>query len=307
MDMDFQNFNSLAEALGIDSAGRELWAGGWAQSQETYPYDGVYFLQENFINELAELSSLQENALLALQQAARQIRDNDMLSRFAWHMHWRMNLAAPEDGFFPSPLPQPGTPLPCENGHLFTLATLAPLPRLKKYYSLRGISQQVLRDTMHDLQVWTEAGFKKTGHYVCHNNNWLRNHMIPNLFALGRLEFQFGSWHDPIQVFKHRQNKQLCFLARGNEAISAEGFRFGNPGEQTAFQTFYREENQQVAGYPANVGGTLEKTPVVLDLTEWELVLKAGEPILHLHIPAGAPLRKEDCIASLEEAWQFFP
>lgn len=307
MFMNFHDFFALVEPLGIDSAGRERWHGGWGQSQESFPGQGVYFLQEDFVNELAELSGLQEDGLIALQQGARQIRESEMLSRFAWHCHWRLNLAAPEDGFFPSILPEPGMAIPGGNRHLFTLATLAPLPRLKKYYSVRGISRQVLCETLHDLQVWTEAGFQKTGQWVCLNNNWLHNHMIPNLFALGRLEFQFGQWHHSIQVYKKRQGDQLCFIPGGNQAVSADGFRLGNPGEQSAFMTVFHEENGQVTGNPANIAGTLERQPVCLDLKDWELYIKFGEPVLHLHIPAGAPLRKEDCQASLQRAWTFFP
>ncbi len=305
--MIFHDFFSLVEPLGIDSGGREKWHGGWAQSQESCPDHGLYFLQENFINELAELSGLQEQALIALQQAARQIRDSEMLSRFAWHCHWRLNLAAPEDGFFPFILPEPGMAIPGGNRHLFTLATLAPLPRLKKYYSVRGIPRQVLCDTLHDLQVWTESGFQKTGQRVCLNNNWLHNHMIPNLFALGRLQFQFGQWGDQIKVYKQRNASQLCFFPGGNQAVSADGFRHGNPGEKTAFFTVFREENDQITGNPANTSGTLERNPACVELKEWERYIEAGDAVLHLHIPAGAPLRKEDCEASLQQAWEFFP
>ena len=307
MLMNFHDFCVLVDPLGIDAKGQEKWHGGWAQSQESFPGQGIYFLQEDFVNELAELSGLQEEGVTALQEGARQIRESEMLTRFAWHCHWRLNLAAIEDGHFPSILPEPGIAIPGGNRYLFTLVTLAPLPRLKKYYSVRGIPRQVLCETMHDLQVWTEAGFKKTGQWVCLNNQWMHNHMIPNLFALGRLEFQFGQWRNPIHVYKKREGSQLCFIPGGNEAVSIDGFRFGNPGEQTAYTTVFREENGKVTGNPANASGTLERQTVTLDLTDWELYLKPGEPILHLHIPAGAPLRKEDCQASLQRAWTFFP
>ena len=305
--MHSNDFLPLAEALGIDPAGREKWQGGWHQSQESYPDGKIYFLQEDFVNELAELSGLQEPGLIALQEGARQIRDCELLSRFAWHCHWRLNLAASEDGDFPDILPEEGMAIPGGNRSLFTLVTLAPLPRLRKYYSNRGIPLQVLRDGMHDLQVWTETAYEKTGQWVCLNNRWLRNHMVPNLFALGRLEFQFGQWHSPIKVYKKRQGNQLCFFPDGNEAISADGFRLGNEGEQSDFFSVFHEENQQVVGNPANASGTLEREPICLDLSEWELYLKPNEPVIHLHIPAGAPLRKDACQESLQRAWEFFP
>jgi len=307
MKMNFQDFAECRAALAIDARGSELWSPGWQQSQEVYPGPELPFVQEAFIDQIIRWSGLAKPAAQALQEGARQIRADEWLTRFTWHCHWRLNLATDADGVLPPLLTREKVAMPAGNCHVFTLATLAPLPRLQKYYSVRGIPESVLADGLQDLRVWTDDGREKNGVWGCFNNTWLHNFIIPNIFRLGRLEFQFGQWYSPILVYKKRAGRALQFISRGNIPVSAAGFRGGNDGEDTAFTTIFREEGGFITGHPALPNGTLSTTPITLSLQEWEQYLHFADPVINMHIPAGPSLHKDVCAESIQNAWEFFP
>jgi hypothetical protein len=59
-------------------------------------------------------------------------------------------------------------------------------------------------------------------------------------------------------------------------------------------------------GHPVSPYGCVRKEPQFLPYTEWELVLKQGEPVLDMHIPRSDPFTLEDCRDSLRQAFDFF-
>ncbi|HQC53822.1 MAG TPA: hypothetical protein PLE92_11850, partial [Lentisphaeria bacterium] len=86
--------------LGLPAALAAKWAVGREASAACFPEDGVFFLQEGFVKEIVALSGLCPEAQPAFFAAAAQIRSTPELLAFAWHCHWRLNLAAIEDGYF---------------------------------------------------------------------------------------------------------------------------------------------------------------------------------------------------------------
>lgn len=301
------DFNIFAENMQLNEAACNLWAGAWQQSQALFEEEKLYFLQEDFINEVCQISSLEAAASEVLQAAAKEILASPLLCRFAWHCHWRHNLLPESHLSYPGIFPSKDIKLPADNSHLFTLVLFARLPELKQFYKDRGIPEQILADTLYDLQIWTQNTFNKTGKYTFSAFAWMNNHFQPNIFALGRLQFQFRQWHNPIKVFRQQKTGTLRFFCKGNEKISVSGFRTAEADEEIAFTTFYQEANGQVSGNLVNNQGYVEKEIITIDLCEWEEFLSAGDPVLILHIPEGAPLIQEECKEAIKQAWEFFP
>lgn len=300
-------YEEIAGALGLDAAGAKIWAPGWEASQALLPAEPLFFLQADFVREVVALSGLSQAGAEALQAGAAAVRGSEAFCRLAWHLHWRKNLAGPDDGDLPSVLPGEGVALPGNNPHLFTLVTLGRLPGLRRYYAARGIGEEVLRDTLHDLAVWTETGHERKGVLACFNWAWLTQGLMPTLFALGRLEFQFGRWDQPLRVYRGHRSGRICLLLPGNLGVSAASVFASNPGEPALWQTEWREGGGEVCGHAVGDNGRIERVPVTLPLQEWEAAVSLGDPVLNLHIPAGAPLTPESCRDSLDRAWVFFP
>ena len=305
--MRWQDFDSIYEALGLDQENAAKFAPGWQASQQTYPGDIPFFLCDAFVDEVVELSGLESEALNIFRAGAAAAAASELQCRFAWHCHWRLNLAGPEEGYLPSILQAGDKKSESWNYVAFMLATLAALPKVKKYYVNRNIPLDYLRQSMRDLKIWTDTAFERYGKLVCMNQEWLYNHMLPNLFTLGRLQFQFGKWQEPIMVYQHKQSKELCFFAKGNQEVSAQGYLSGNKNEKAAFISSFRAEKKEVCGNLVNAQGRVERSMRSINLQDWEEALQIGQPVLYLHIPGGAPLRKEDCLESIKTAYEFFP
>ncbi|MDD3695171.1 MAG: acyltransferase domain-containing protein [Lentisphaeria bacterium] len=305
--MQWQNFDLFYETLGLDSEGAAKFAPGWSASQQTYPGGVPFFLREAFVDEIVKLSGLESEALALFRAGAAEAASEEIQCRFAWHCHWRLNLAGPEEGHFPYILRDTGKKGERWNYAAFTLATLAALPKVKKYYASRGIPLHFLQQSMRDLKVWTDTAFERAGKRQCMNQAWLHNHMQPNLFTLGRLQFQFGAWQEPVMVYQHKQSGELCFFAKGNLEVSKEGYLFANQGEKAAFLSSFRAEKHQVSGNRINALGRLEEEIFSISTRDWQAALEIGQPVLFMHIPAGAPLSKAACLESIKTAYDFFP
>ena len=62
---------------------------------------------------------------------------------------------------------------------------------LKERYLKKGISEEILIDTLKDLVRWT--WYDSNGELALHELGWLKNHMSMKLFKLGRLQFCMGN------------------------------------------------------------------------------------------------------------------
>jgi len=63
---------------------------------------------------------------------------------------------------------------------------------LSEKYGQKGISEEILLDTLADLGSWLDIWSERKGGLYLGEVAWLRNHISMNLFKLGRLQFAFG-------------------------------------------------------------------------------------------------------------------
>lgn len=64
--------------------------------------------------------------------------------------------------------------------------TLLLVKDAKERYNEKGIPERVFRDTMSDIGIWCENNSNKG----LHNTSWIKNHLLLELFKIGRLQFQ---------------------------------------------------------------------------------------------------------------------
>ncbi len=63
----------------------------------------------------------------------------------------------------------------------------------EELYSQRGISREILYDTLSDLAIWTKIWSRKKGRLYLGELEWLSRHLKAKLFKLGRLQFCLGN------------------------------------------------------------------------------------------------------------------
>ena len=61
---------------------------------------------------------------------------------------------------------------------------------LREQYAALGISEQIWKDTMSDIRIWSDKLLRDTGIIGLREMGWLTNHLTLGLFRLGRLQFQ---------------------------------------------------------------------------------------------------------------------
>lgn len=139
--------------------------------------------------------------------------------------------------------------------------------------------------------------------------DWYQLAIDCQLFRLGRLEFQiFNRFGAHVQVFENKDG-QLVTLAhditahRSGRAIDSLYCEDRNG----AFVCAVCETKDSWVGYPLNEKGLVENLAVTLPKSQWKCVLKHGDPVVSLHIPAGGGLTPEAVDDAIRQIKEFIP
>lgn len=73
----------------------------------------------------------------------------------------------------------------------------------RERYRQLGISEEIFRDTMSDLEIWEENCQKKYGVAGLAEYRWLTRHLELKLFRLGRLQFEPVGWEKKAALNVH--------------------------------------------------------------------------------------------------------
>ena len=287
-------FDLPADVIGQISA-------AWQYSQPSFPSNGVYFLQDDYLRKMAEMTKLQREAVPAFMECGAKIRGNEALARLAWHCHWMLHIASRE-------LQELGVPWrikPLDCTFFPAIVNLAAFPHVEAWYRQRGIPESILRDSLSVVSVWTQYHLEQTGRWGC-DKAWISHHVVPRIFRLYRLEFELSSCHSPFKIYRHDGDGRIAILAPPDKKVFSDGF-FCQADQPPAFTTTFTESDTSVTGYPALPNGRMASQSVTLPLKEWSLCVRPGDPVLGVHIPAVDPLDYDECRAAIEQARDFFP
>lgn len=79
-----------------------------------------------------------------------------------------------------------------KNGKKNFLSYLYMCEELSKQYKQKGISEEILYDTLSDIGRWLDTWSELEEGLYLGELNWLKRHLSMKLFKLGRLQFAFG-------------------------------------------------------------------------------------------------------------------
>ena len=300
--MDKSILNSIG---GISAKAVEEWGRGWDRSQASYPADGVYFLAEEYLREVADITRLRAEARPAFFESGARMRSSEALSRLAWHCHWLLYDVEPNERQgvpFYSTDASSRAPEGCT--FFMGIVIMSGLPKIKEYYQARGIPFSILSDTMTSFDIWTDGYHDHKGVWGC-EHIWILQGIIPTLFRIGRLEFQFAEYKSDFSVFRRKGTNELVILAPDGAKITSDGYVCQND-ETPAFTATLKDLGYAFIGYPVAADGRISSSPVNLGPREWEPAFVDGDPMINVHIPACAPLEAELTTRSFDMAREFF-
>ena len=168
-------------------------------------------------------------------------------------------------------------------------------------YEKRGFPHDVISDTLFGMEKEFDdyigiVGRPGMRRYVGWYSNWVNM----NLITVGRFQFRILKYAMPIRVYRRGDDYKILIDGRD---MHKNGMVFGSAGqddEAGKYHAAIEEVDGAVIGYAANEYGECDPTPVRLEgYTE---VLRRGDMVLDVHIPAEQSLAPEICKASYERA-----
>lgn len=299
----------VLKALKLDGI-HESWSRDWETTQKTYPGAVLYFLEDDFIDEANLILKLPHDAIEPCHRAAGIVREREELSRLAWHAR---EILFSDSGYEQSDIWQNWPSLKASMGDMegmfAVLVFVSELPAVSRYYEKKGISQKILIDTLNDVDIWMRDYYHLHGVWGLDELCWSIHHFHSRIFRLGRLQFMPGPFTGNIKVYRNKKNNEVVALMEGGIKIRDDGRFDGNnsmEGSHSYWFSFMDEKNGFVTANPVRPDGIVSRKLVSVSLSEWELVLQKGDPVLGIHIPRGGRMPYEMCIESINTACDFF-
>ena len=294
--------DKLLRDVGIDDLPL-YWRDCWEECRESYHGDS--FMDPRLVDLLAASTDLDEGLVDALRRTIDIIRPNDSLLRFAWlwrHCLFEKGTQTPENWYAPQAFGE-------DFAGMFPLAVLiTELPSLLELHKRLGVPEQVTRDTLADIRLWTQHYHRTHGRWGFAEQQWLQNHFLRHLFRLGRLEFVAGTYSACYRVYRNGRDGRVMATAEPGIKFRNDGLVDGTTGvvDPEAWESELTETDGVVRANLISSDGRATRHIVEIRSEEWDVILGRGSKILDVHIPEGAPLDRQACLQSYQMAREFY-
>lgn len=306
------DFDAAMRALGVGSEG-EGWREGWADSRASFPAGGPAFLRAGFVRDVCDELAVSADLREAIVRSLAMFEDRPALRALAWHCHVRLfgSADARTADLRQATVPWPTDPrkLPDWGGMFYPAVLISGGPFMQALHRRRGVPQDVTRDTASDLELWMRHYRRATGRWGLAQARWLASHFLGRLFKLGRLQFRFERFAYDFRAFRRRSDGRVVLLAPGGARFRRDGQFDGATGVRDsdgAWTSAFSAGDEVIRGNAISPDGRALPETIELPAEKWEPILRPGDAILGVHIPAGEPMTHEACGESFRLAAAFF-
>ncbi len=303
---DLRDVAAVCAAVGL-TAPPEIWQTTWPQSEAAFTPGRVPFLDPDFVPQACVELCIGGDVSQLLTETATAIAASPPLERLAWHCHWLLYLSGLEAGLRDWP------PLPAAAGSaaplLYAVVLLSGLPSIRARHQVRGIDPAVTVQSLADLELWIRETHRQTGSWGLKNLGWPSHGFTGSLFWLGRLEYVPGHYYHPFRFYRNRKDRTVLALAEDGLLLRGDGqFASADSGavRDGLWRSRFAADAREMSGNPVSPWGRVLPTTVVLDANEWCEVLRRGDPVMTVHIPASGPMDPPACGASFVQAVDFY-
>lgn len=179
------------------------------------------------------------------------------------------------------------------------------LDNMVNYYNKRKIPENILYETMNDINLWIDNYYVQHGKFGFYEDVWLVNHILGDIFRLGRLQFAIAKYQHHTEVYKYGED--VLVAAVKDTTISDSG-EYADQDNVFIKAKYEKLDGNILSAHLVNTQtGIIDLAPSNIDLSKYKLVLKEGDDILGVHIPANGKMDYDDCLKSFERAKAFFP
>ena len=287
--------------LGFDERQHELIFAGWDVTSRGMPSD-IPFLSPEHIRKCCDFCQAGEILCRELLRTAELVSASPALKAFVWHVFDRLALhpVIPNDPGYGSfaDWPIPNLPEGMER-HFYRLAYLAIVPLAIDSYRQRGIPEYIIRDTLR-----IEPSNAIFDPRVL---AWSRHYQNGEIYRIGRFQFMVYLNNHSGLVLKNKKNGHKLMVCGPGVRLDKDGL-FSIQGKESADDCIspFVETPDSVRGFPINPNGFVELQCHTCNLAEWKIVLRPGQALIDMHIPAGGGMTLDICRQSFNEAFGFF-
>ncbi len=303
------DLNQVLDELKIEGA-HEALQDGWEESQARALEGAPEFLAPDAVRAGIAAAHIPEQWHDALLRTAELVRGNEAASALAWHARYWLHEAqfsAPRVRLWPN---LGESALGHDGALLWLIALISGYERMQEVHRQHDVPEEVVRDTLLQIDLYLRDTTREQGYPEVPPRliAWLMNHYTGVIYRLARLQFQFGTNHYRIRVYRHRKTGRVS-------TVSEAGVRFRDDGQilrvsddaTDSWEAQLTLTDEAVRGTPISPEGRALRDHVELQLEEWEQELVPGDPVLHIHIPGGEPMDFDACGEAFRRALEFFP
>lgn len=301
------SLEKIFETLG-EAQCAEVLRPKWASAMAVLPAATPEFLCDNAIRANCLYCDLEDTDEPLLLAAATRIRRSPELLAFAWYVYWRLFIdISPGNGGEATKWPELRSALGEHAGCLYVLSALGMVPFVQHYHQTLGITDDaVTRNTCLQVKSFVDNHRRATGRIGMFSQiSWLQHYSREPYFRIGRLEYWKKINEPGPEVFRRRGTLETLALAPDGIAFAPDGY-IDPPESTVGWRSTLVRTPDTITGTPISPLGHAENRTVTLSLAEWECVLKPGDMILDMHIPAGGQMTLDVCAESFREARAFF-
>ncbi|GMQ80709.1 MAG: hypothetical protein BMS9Abin05_0137 [Rhodothermia bacterium] len=310
-----QTLDQVLSTLKIE-ASRPHFETNWARTISTFADRQENSLSPDSIQANCRLLGMNFKAERALIERAFLFADVPELAMLHWHCHQELVMRLNErikrtrtansasEGF---DWPNLSTKVHPDIELFYVYVFLSTVPRLIEFHHQAGIPEFVTTDTLSDLELWLLDFKEETGRWGFREQDWLSRHFAGDVFKIGRLQFETTVFKHPFRVFRRKANQSIQILAEGGLEVREDGLLNGtdNIRETDVWKTSLYT-GAVARGHPVTPDGSISPDPVQLDEQEWNEILKVGDSVLGVHIPATGPMDYIRCCRSFSRSLPFF-
>jgi len=306
-------YTATCQTLGLTNQ-MEWFRTQWDQAAEAFDPAGDWLPTEAQAAEYCAWIGMTDEVSRLVVQGVREVRHKPALVMLAWQYYWAMFLPAAIRPWTPVPwfmLP-PAPPEQDFAGRMFqAVVILSGIPRYRTEHAARGIPEKISRDNLLGIELWMHNYRQRFGQWGFDRGSWLANHITDRLVRMQRLEFGLSRFAFGFTLLRERCGEhRVVALADSGLRLRQDG-RYqnaqGTPADDPGWGTYLMGNEKTITGYPVVEPNVVAREPVTLDLSQWEVVLQAGDPVLDIHIPARGKMDIAACDESFAQAMTFFP
>ncbi len=305
-DRNLMSADSVCEALGLPEI-PAIWRETWPQSEASFRSDGDSFLDPDWAAQTCETLRMSDEVAQVLFETAAEIARSPALKRLAWHCHWLVCLSGLDTRVNEWPaLPEDG---PLAVAMLYAAVCLAGVPHMQRLHEARGIDPEIGIRTMADLEIWAQENKRRQGTWGFRHFSWLVHRLQGRLFWLGRLQYLPGRYNDHLRFYRRESTGEVVGLAEGGLLFREDGqFADADHGIERGglWLSDLAIAADTIRGNPVAPEGRVLRQELTLDRSEWHEILRHGDPVMTVHIPATGRMDPAACGESFREAVEFF-